>query len=76
MTNFNYGPGNDVTIIEETTFTDADGVLVDRLVVDVHGHDVQIVSYDKGPQVVVKVDEHVRQMNITQVDHFIRSNTC
>lgn len=74
MTNFNFD-ADDIKVIDVSEFKDADGVIIDRVVVDVHGHDVQILSYDNSPQVVVKVDERMEQMHITEIDHFIRSNT-
>ena len=63
------------TIVEVTAFVNADHEVIDRVVLDVNGHDVQVLAYDNSPQVVVMVDDAVEQMHISEIDHFIRSNT-
>lgn len=63
------------TVIDVTSFVNTDDEVVDRVVLEVNDHDVQILAYDNSPQVVVKVDEQVEQMHISQIDHFIRSHT-
>ena len=73
ITNFNFGPSDDIKVVDVTEFVQ-DGEIISRVEVDVHGHDVQILAYDNSPQVVVKVDEQVEQMHISRVDDFIRNN--
>lgn len=74
ITNFNFGPSDDVKVVDVSEF-EQDGEIISRVVVDVHGHDVQILAYDNSPQVVVKVDGAVEQMHISEIDHFIRAHT-
>jgi len=50
-------------VIERVWFLDADGVMVNRIVLDVGGLIVQIVAHDDSPRtVIVKIGEDVRMI--------------
>lgn len=50
-------------VIERVRFLDADGVMVNRIILDVRGLIVQIVAHDDSPRtVIVMIGEHVRMI--------------
>jgi len=49
------------------------GEQINRMCLDVRGHDVQIISYDNDPIVSVQFDNDVVMMDITQVDQYIEA---
>lgn len=50
-------------VIERVRFLDADGVLVNRIILDVRGLIVQIVAHDDSPRtVIMMIGEHVRMI--------------
>ena len=61
-------------IIEVVEFVSADHEVIDRVVLDVNNHIVQIVSYDKSPRVTVAIDKLIKLMHISNINQFIRSN--
>lgn len=62
-----------IVIKEQAIFSNADGEAVERLCLDVYGHDVQIIRYDGGPRVLVWVDDAVELMSIDDVDDYIQA---
>lgn len=50
-------------VIERVRFLDADGVMVNRIILDVRGLIVQIVAHDDSPRtVIVMIGENVRMI--------------
>jgi len=54
-------------VIASDKFKNHEGETVNRLVVDVDGHNVQVLQYDDSPKVIVKIDEHMAQVDISQL---------
>lgn len=53
-------------------FVNADGEQVERLAMDIKGHDVQMVRIDHNDNaILVKVDRHVRQLPKARVNNWI-----
>ena len=53
-----------INVIERVRFLDADGVMVNRIILDVGGLIVQIVAHDDSPRtVIVMIGEDVRMMS-------------
>jgi hypothetical protein len=53
------------------TFQNIEGETVHRLVLDIPGHDVQILQFDSSPCVCVKVDDDMVMMQIGEIDKYI-----
>jgi len=62
-------------VIHHDTITNADNQQVNRLVLDVNGHEVQVLQYDESPTVIVYVDTTAQQMDISQAGKFIADRT-
>jgi len=62
-------------VIHHDTVTNGDGQQVNRLVLDVNGHNCQVLQYDDSPTVIVYVDTTAEQMDISQAGKFIQDNT-
>jgi len=62
-------------VIHHDTITNADNQQVNRLVLDVNGHEVQVLQYDESPTVIVYVDTTAQQMDISQAGKFIQDRT-
>lgn len=58
-------------ILHADKFINADGESVNRLVLDVDGHNVQVIQYDDGPNVVVYVDTAVTIIDIDEAGSLI-----
>lgn len=64
-----------VQVLEVKEYIDDEGTLVQRIVFDVNGHDVQLVRLDHSEDLIVKVDSAVMELPVDQVDTFIRNRT-
>ena len=54
-------------VIHHDRFTNTEGEQVNRLVLDANGHEVQILQFDDSPLLLVKVDDTIQQINITEL---------
>jgi len=63
---------NKFKVIEITTLHQK-GEEINRMCLDVRGHDVQIISYDNDPIVSLKFDDDVVMMDIAKVDQYIEA---
>jgi hypothetical protein len=60
----------------DVSITEINGAVIDSVVFDINGHNVQINKYDDSPNVVVFIDgKTAKQMNILEIDDYIRSRT-
>jgi hypothetical protein len=65
---------SNLPILRSDEFVNADGVLVQRVVYDVPGHDVQMACHNGVTSaVVVMVDNDMAQMPLSKADGYIRS---
>ena len=62
-------------VIQHDTFTNTENEQVNRLVLDVNGHNVQILQYDESLNVLVYVDQHAKIIHIDNAAQFIASYT-
>lgn len=62
-------------VIQHDTFTNPEGETVNRLVVDVNGHNVQVLQYDDSPRLLVKIDEHMAQVDESRVSEYVANRT-
>lgn len=62
-------------VLQADVFKNEQGETVRSLVLDMNGHDVQILQYDDSPKVVVCVDSLVKQMDISEAGDFIQAHT-
>lgn len=62
-------------VIDHDVTTNPEGEQVNRLVLDVNGHDVQVLQYDDHPRVLVRVGKIAKLMHITKAAGFIASRT-
>lgn len=62
-------------VIHADTFQNYEGESVNRLVLDVNGHNVQVLQYDQNLNVLVYVDQHAKIINIQNAAQFIASHT-
>ena len=62
-------------VIHADEFKNHEGENVNRLVLDVNGHNVQVIQYDKNPSVLVFVDTTAKIMDISKAEKFIASRT-
>jgi len=62
-------------VIESNKFKNDEGETVNRLVVDVNGHHVQVLQYGKSPRLLVMVDEHIARVDESRVTEHIENNT-
>jgi hypothetical protein len=64
-----------VQVVDVTSFMQ-NGEVVDRVILHVNNHVVQICAYDNSPRVVVMVDTLAEEMHISKIDKFIRRHTA
>ena len=65
------------TVLQHDEFTDdITGEQVNRLVLSVNGHTVQIVQTDNDPRVLVLVDDILEALHIDDAAPFIESRTA
>jgi len=62
-------------VMHHDTHISPDGEQVNRLVLDVNGHNVQVIQYDANLNVLVYVDEHARMIHIDNAAQFIAGRT-
>ena len=58
-------------VIHADKFQNHDGENVNRLVLDVNGHNVQVLQYDQKLNVLVFVDQHAKIIHIDNAAQFI-----
>lgn len=61
-------------ILEHVTFINDDGEMVERLCLDIEGHDVQVLCFDGRTKFLnVWVDEEISLVPFEDVEEYIRS---
>jgi len=60
-------------VLHHDKFKNHEGEEVNRLVLDVDSHNVQVLQYDDSPKVIVKIDEHMAQVDISQLETHIEN---
>ena len=59
-----------INLIEASTF-DLCGETVNRLILDIDSHNVQVIQYDENPNVLVCVDTSMKIMPIDSVVQYV-----
>lgn len=60
----------------DVSITEIGGNVIDSVVLDINGHNVQINKYDNSPDVVVFIDGlTAKQMHILEIYDYIRDRT-
>lgn len=58
-------------VLQHDIFTNVEQEQVNRLVLNVNGHNVQVIQYDKCLNVLVYVDQHAKIIHIQNAAQFI-----
>ena len=62
-------------VVDHDVTTNPEGETVNRLVLDVNGHDVQVLQYDDHLRVLVLVGKIAKMIHITKAARFIAGHT-
>lgn len=63
-----------MNIVDISEFFQSSGELIQRCVLDIGGHIIQIIRYEyDNNDILVKVDHHIAHMSLPDVDEYVMS---